>query len=156
MGVQAQSGRDDNARVHGLQNFTCLPHHTTTGDCAEISSPNPVEKETPTAKVLEELLELTRTNHKILRDPASMIPPDYLDSVLGRHSRDNGINLAALRDADDCRRQAVESLRSLSAELEDQNDHLTAALKALQDLGGPLDYLTRQARSGRYSVKKVI
>lgn len=31
--------------------------------------------------VLEELLDLTRRNHKILRDPASLLPVDYLSQV---------------------------------------------------------------------------
>lgn len=36
------------------------------------------------SRVLEELLELTRNNHKLLRDPSSLFPPDYVDHVLRR------------------------------------------------------------------------
>lgn len=35
--MQAHTGRDPYPRVHGLENFTCLAHHTTTGDRAELS-----------------------------------------------------------------------------------------------------------------------
>jgi hypothetical protein len=116
----------------------------------QVSSANPVEKETPTAKVLEELLELTRINHKILRDPAAMMPPGYLDQVLGRHSRDVETNVVALRDVDAFREAARDSLRSLSEELEGPNEHLVAALRALKDLEGPLSYLLRGAKKGPY------
>jgi hypothetical protein len=36
------------------------------------------------SRVLEELLELTRNNHKLLRDPSSLLPPDYVDHVMRR------------------------------------------------------------------------
>lgn len=36
------------------------------------------------SRVLEELLELTRNNHKLLRDPSSLLPPEYVDHVMRR------------------------------------------------------------------------
>lgn len=36
------------------------------------------------SRVLEELLELTRNNHKLLRDPSSILPPDYVEHILRR------------------------------------------------------------------------
>lgn len=38
------------------------------------------------ARVLEEILELSRNNHKLLRDPTSLLPPDYLEHVIRRRS----------------------------------------------------------------------
>lgn len=36
------------------------------------------------SRVLEELLELTRNNHKLLRDPSSILPPDYVEHIFRR------------------------------------------------------------------------
>jgi TIR domain len=41
-----------------------------------------------TSKVLEEILELTRNNHRLLRDPTSILPPDYIQHVMRRPRRD--------------------------------------------------------------------
>lgn len=37
-------------------------------------------------EILEEILELTRTQHKILRDPEEILPPTYLKHVFKRYS----------------------------------------------------------------------
>jgi TIR domain len=37
-----------------------------------------------TSQVLEELLELTRTNHKILRDPTALLPIEYFHQAINR------------------------------------------------------------------------
>lgn len=37
---------------------------------------------TDASEILEELLDLTRKNHKILCDPATILPPDYLSQVV--------------------------------------------------------------------------
>lgn len=46
-----------------------------------------------TSRVLEEILELTRNNHKLLRAPEALLPPDYVQHVLRRSSRreDHGV-----------------------------------------------------------------
>ena len=57
----------------------------------ELTSPVPLDE---ISRVLEEVLELTRKNHKILRSPDELFPADYLQHVIRRPSRngDVGVN----------------------------------------------------------------
>jgi len=40
------------------------------------------------SRVLEEVLEISRTNQKLLRDPATILPPEYFEHVMSRNNRD--------------------------------------------------------------------
>lgn len=41
------------------------------------------------SRVLEEVLEISRTNQKLLRDPTTILPPDYFEHVMERIDRDS-------------------------------------------------------------------
>jgi len=114
--------------------------------------PNPVVEEPAAAKVLEELLELTRNNHRILRDPTSLLPSDYLEAVLGRQSRDIPYS-SALRDVEKFRDVAWHFLKQLESELADEpRVSLMEAIDALEKLERPLTYLLSRARASRNTV----
>lgn len=49
----------------------------------------PEESSKYISRVLEEILEISRTNQKILRDPPSLLPIDYFEHLIGRTSRES-------------------------------------------------------------------
>lgn len=55
-------------------------------EAPEVPKPATKEPEKLTSAILEELLELARNQQKLLRSPAELLPPDYLDFAL-RESR---------------------------------------------------------------------
>jgi len=56
----------------------------------KVSAENMSEKE---SKILEELLAISRNNFQLLRDPRSILPEEYISSILERNvPRDNNIN----------------------------------------------------------------
>lgn len=40
------------------------------------------------SRVLEEVLEISRTNQKLLRDPTTILPPEYFEHIMFRSNRD--------------------------------------------------------------------
>lgn len=50
------------------------------------------------SKVIEEILELSRSNHKILRDPSSLLPSEYLEHAWIKSRKRNDIHPDALKD----------------------------------------------------------
>lgn len=40
------------------------------------------------SRVLEEVLDISRTNQKLLRDPSTILPPDYFEHIIDRYDRD--------------------------------------------------------------------
>jgi hypothetical protein len=39
------------------------------------------------SKIIESLLDISRTNHQLLRNPESILPEDYLDKIINRNKR---------------------------------------------------------------------
>lgn len=58
-----------------------IPELPSEEGAAGTAEPSPSDLN---SRVLEELLELTRNNHKLLRDPSSILPPDYVEHILRR------------------------------------------------------------------------
>lgn len=50
------------------------------------------------SRVLEEVLEISRTNQKLLRDPTTILPPDYFEHVMDRLNRDSRLRKRAMLD----------------------------------------------------------
>lgn len=111
--------------------------------------PNPVNLEPASSKVLEELLELTRNNHRILRDPMTMFPPEYLDSVFGRHASHSEMRISptAIRDLEKGRETAWRYLKRLEGEVDGANENLLAAIEAFESMERPLDFILDRLRA---------
>jgi len=56
-----------------------ISEEASTSNGVQDSEPSPSDT---TSRVLEEILELTRNNHKLLRDPMTLLPPGYQSSQL--------------------------------------------------------------------------
>ncbi|HED2480935.1 TIR domain-containing protein [Citrobacter sp. wls615] len=90
------------------------------------------------SKIFEELLDLSRTNHQLLRNPESLLPKDYLDFVLNNKPKDGERELPhVIRDAFDRFRILEELILELSTD-----ENLTEIRQALIDLKRPINYLT--------------
>lgn len=61
-----------------------------TGEAYAVNQPPTDENSGYVSRVLEEVLEISRTNQKLLRDPTTILPPDYFEHIMDRierHSR---------------------------------------------------------------------
>lgn len=112
---------------------------------------------TETSRVLEEILELTRKNHKILRSPETLLPPEYFQHVLRRPSRRESfgaavrtfdgqiqeINSDAIRDLIENYREVLKFLGMAKSEL---NDHpaYREVMRLIRTMDVPLRYIARE------------
>lgn len=107
-----------------------------------------------TSRVLEEILELTRNNHKLLRDPTALIPPAYLSDLLRRPSRRDEMDISIRgfegRISPDAIKDLVENYRDVlklfSAAREEFDRHpiFEDLMHSLRRIDGPLRYISRE------------
>lgn len=103
------------------------------------------------ARVLEEILELTRNNHKLLRDPTSLLPADYIEHVIRRRPRDSeplGIRGFEGEIEPDAIREVVERYRDTlkffthARPLLDRYPEFAELYELLRRLDPPLRYIS--------------
>lgn len=95
------------------------------------------------SKVLEELLELTRTNHKIFRDPAALIPPNYIEHVVLTSGRRNEpIHPGAIEDVIIRYRDVLKFISKERAELE-RTPAFAELIDLIERIDSPLRYMSR-------------
>lgn len=123
---------------------------STEPDEVAVSSENEVSDKS--ARVLEEILELTRNNHKLLRDPTSLLPPEYLDHVIRRRSpRDHEhmgirgfegeIEPDAIRDVVERYRDALKFFARARPLLEQHPEYMEL-YEIMERLDAPLRYIS--------------
>ena len=105
------------------------------------------------ARVLEEILELTRNNHKLLRDPSAILPIDYVQHVLRRPRRDeNGVEIrghegqihpSAIRDLLESYREVLKFLGATRGEFE-RHPAYGELLSLIRRMDDPLRYIARE------------
>lgn len=122
------------------------------------TTPKPVKDESASSAVLEELLELTRNNHRILRDPMAMLPPAYLESVFERnlHGSVGRISPAAVRDLEKSREIAWRYLKRVEAESEETSEALLSAIEAFESMEGPLAHILGRSRLSSSTTKRFL
>lgn len=111
--------------------------------------------ETPAAevsRVLEEILELTRNNHKLLRSPDTLLPPDYVQYVFRRSSRreelsenrgiEGKIDPAPIRDLIERYRDVLKFLGAIKSDL-DSHPAYGEMVHLIQRMDDPLRYISR-------------
>jgi hypothetical protein len=123
---------------------------TESVDAQPDVTPPPTEM---VARVLEEILELTRNNHKLLRDPSAILPADYVQHLLRRSRRDeSGIEIRghggrihpdAIRDLMESYREVLKFVGSAKHDLQRHSayDELMMLLRRMDD---PLRYISRE------------
>lgn len=103
------------------------------------------------SRVLEEVLELTRNNHKLLRSPEAILPPDYITHVLRRPRQvlipgvggfEGEIHPEALREAMEIYRDVLKFIGATKNDL-DHHPAYAELLMLLRRLDNPLRYIAR-------------
>ena len=105
------------------------------------------------SRVLEEILELTRNNHKLLRDPSALFPAEYVQNVVRRTRRFEGeidvsgfegkIHPGAIRDLIEIYREVLKSLNSSLPDFE-SHPKLLELFELLRKMEHPLRYISRE------------
>jgi len=105
-----------------------------------------------TSRVLEEVLELTRNNHKLLRDPAALLPSEYLQHVLRKTPRRDmdveilghgSIHPQAILDALESYREVLKFLGSQTLGVE-RSPVYVELLGMLRRMDSPLRHISRE------------
>jgi hypothetical protein len=121
------------------EELNAIPAATPVADGAK-TEPDPNAQ---MAKVLEELLDLTRTNHKILRDPAALIPPNYIEHVVMSSSRRHDLSHpSAIEDVIVRYRDVLKFISKTRTELEKTAEFIEL-FDLIERLDGPLRYISR-------------
>lgn len=110
-----------------------------------------VAAEVPAAavsRVLEEILELTRNNHKLLRSPDALLPPDYVQHVMRRSSRRDEIGLenihpGAIRELVESYREVLKFLGSAKIDM-DRHPAYAEMLHLMRRMDEHLRYIARE------------
>ena len=115
--------------------------------------PQPSVEDT-TSRVLEEILELTRNNHKLLRDPTALLPPSYLNDLMHRPTRRSEIDFeirgfegkihpSAIRDLIENYRDVLKFANTIRSEVDNHPlfDELLMLLRRIDD---PLRYISKE------------
>lgn len=106
-----------------------------------------------TSKIMEEILELTRNNHRILRDPSAILPADYVQHVLRRPSRrdepieirgfEGRIHPEAVRDLVEGYRDILKFITLEKHELH-QSPAASELIRLFKQLDDPLRYISKE------------
>ena len=118
------------------------------------SKPKEVLPENPTDKILEEILQLSRSNQMVLRNPEEILPEGYIRHVMRKnqhHSKDgvfrHPVFSHLISEFEELRRAS----RNIAPELKDNSD-IADLFKAIDLLAKPMEFIERkqhEARSGR-------
>lgn len=122
------------------------------------AAPTEETLETPVAevsRVLEEILELTRNNHKLLRSPEALLPPDYVQHVMRRPSRrdelmslevrglEGLIHPGAIRELVESYRDVLKFLGAVQRDI-DRHPAYNELLHLMRRIDDPLRYIARE------------
>lgn len=83
-------------------------------------------------EAVEEILELTREQFKILRNPEMILPPNYISFILKEFNQRNPIDVGAMRDLDFGLRNLKAAISFLPEEVVFDNKDLNMALSRLE------------------------
>ncbi len=111
-------------------------------------APSSGEMRNDAADILEEILELTRSQHKLLNSPESILPPPYLEHIVRRLPLGDSLHFAPA---------ALEDLYSRWMALRDlakgssggDNVPPEVVFELVEQLEGPIEYLCRRTRGRR-------
>lgn len=83
-------------------------------------------------EAVEEILELTREQFKILRNPEMILPPNYISFIIKEFNQRNPIDVGAMRDLDFGLRNLKAAISSLPEEVVFDNKDLDMAFSRLE------------------------
>lgn len=97
-------------------------------------------------EVMEEILEITREQFKILRNPEMILPPNYISYILKEINQNNNVDIRAMRDLDFGFRNLKNVVSSLPQEVIFENKDLDSAIVRLDRA---INYLKEKTRRNR-------
>lgn len=106
-------------------------------------------KENPhsnSSEVVEEILELTREQFKILRNPEMILPPNYIKSIMKEENIKNIVDIRVLRDLEIGLRELKSALLPIQNQGKDVNKDIFMSLNRLQR---PIVYLVHANKRNR-------
>ncbi|OZI23838.1 hypothetical protein CAL26_10505 [Bordetella genomosp. 9] len=132
-----------------------IPEEERASDRLPEAAGEPPDAET--SRVLEEILELTRNNHKLLRSPEALLPPEYIQHVVRRSSRREDlsvitrtfdgqvqeINPEAIRDLVERYRDVLKFLGMVKTDLDD-HPACREVIRLIRIMDVPLRYIARE------------
>ncbi|MFT3918079.1 hypothetical protein [Cloacibacterium sp.] len=83
-------------------------------------------------EAVEEILEITREQFKILRNPELILPPNYISHIIKEINQSNPLDLRVVRDLDFGMRNLKIVLSSLPNEITFENKELEMAINRLE------------------------
>jgi len=83
-------------------------------------------------EAVEEILELTREQFKILRNPELILPPNYISYIVREMNQSNPIDLRAMRDLDFGFKNLKLAISTLPQEFIFENKELDSAITRLE------------------------
>lgn len=106
--------------------------------------------ESPTDKILEEILQLSRSNQMVLRNPEEILPASYLrDAVRSEHRSDGfGVNHGAITHLIREFHEVKMATLNLPSELKDSTV-ISDLLKAIDSLSEPVEYIDKRRRRSK-------
>lgn len=121
---------------------------------AEQQLEKPDELTADFSRVLEEILELTRNNHKLLRSPDALLPSEYVQHVFRRVSQldeveadlrgvRGKVHLGAVRHLVEVYRDVLKFLGTSKVEL-DRHPEFEEMMHLLRKMDDPLRYIARE------------
>ncbi len=111
------------------------------------SKPKEKAPENPTDKILEEILQLSRSNQLVLRNPEELLPEDYFRHVMRNKQRpskdefNHPVFRHVISDFDELRRLA----RNIAPEMKDNSD-IDNLCKIIDELSPHISYIERRFR----------
>jgi len=106
-------------------------------------------KENPnsnSSEIVEEILELTREQFKILRNPEMILPPNYIKSIMKEENIKNIVDIRVLRDLEIGLRELKSALLPIQNQGKDVNKDIFMSLNRLQR---PIVYLVHANKRNR-------
>lgn len=97
-------------------------------------------------EVMEEILEITREQFKILRNPEMILPPNYISYILKEINQNNNVDTRAMRDLDFGFKILKNAVSSLPQEVIFENKDLDSAIIRLDRA---INYLKEKTRRNR-------
>ncbi|WP_096843059.1 toll/interleukin-1 receptor domain-containing protein [Escherichia coli] len=103
------------------------------------------------SKIVENLLDISRTNHQLLRDPASLLPEEYVSKIINRSERKESTLRTVVSDLSVAYRSAIRLKRSLMRHGLDEvsmDEYIDSLNKIIDDFAKPINYLERRYGKG--------
>ncbi|HBX9980757.1 MULTISPECIES: toll/interleukin-1 receptor domain-containing protein [Klebsiella pneumoniae complex] len=99
------------------------------------------------SQIVESLLDISRTNHQLLRDPASLLPEEYVNKIINKNERRENTLRTVVSDLLIGYNSAVRLKRSLMRHGVDEasmDDYVDSLNKIINQLAKPMNYLERR------------